>query len=77
MGVTCQVRLLGNVLLYAVRVFFKFSIDTSRHPDGCADKCKEHVRAANCTVQRTGSKSRSSLLRAEMIYYVTLSPRGS
>ena len=30
-GVTCQVRLLCYVLLYAVRVLFEFAIDTSRH----------------------------------------------
>ena len=56
-GLTCQVSFLGYVLLYAVCVFFKFAIETSR--------------------QRRGSKIRSSLQRAEMIYYVTLSSRGS
>ena len=37
----------------------------------------KHARAGNCSVQRRGSKSRSSLQRAEMIDYVILSPRGS
>ena len=50
---------------------------TSRHRGRCAEKWQEHVRARNCSVQRRGSKSRSSLKRAEMIYYVTQSPRGS
>ncbi len=37
-GVTCQVRLLCYVLLYAVRVLFEFAIDTSRHRGRCAEK---------------------------------------
>ena len=37
------------------------------HRGRCADKWQEHVRAGNCSVQRRGSKSRSSLLRAEII----------
>ena len=41
------------------------------HRGRCADKWQEQVRAGNCSVQRRGSKSRSSLQRAEMIYYVT------
>ena len=49
----------------------------SRHRGRCVDKWQEHVRAGNCSVQRRESKSRSSLQRAEMIYYVTRSPRGS
>ena len=49
----------------------------SRHRGRCADKWQEHVGAGNCSVQRRGSKSRSSLQRAEMINYVTQSPRGS
>ena len=73
-GVTCQVRLLCYVLLYVVRVLLEFAIDTSRHRGRCAETWQDHVRAG---VQRGGSKSRSSLQRAEMIYYVTLSPRGS
>ena len=36
-----------------------------------------HVRAGNCSVQRRGSKCRSSLQRAEIIDYVAKSPRGS
>ena len=37
-GVTCQVRLLCYVLLYAVCVLFEFAIDTSRHRGRCAEK---------------------------------------
>ena len=49
----------------------------SRHRGRCTDKWLEYVRAGNCSVQRRGSKSRSSLQRAEMIYDVTQSPRES
>ena len=48
----------------------------SRHRGRCADKWPEHVRAGNSSVQRRGSKSRSSLQRAEIISYVTHWPRG-
>ena len=33
----------------------------SRHRGRCTDKWQEHVRAGNCSVQRRGSKIRSSL----------------
>ena len=36
----------------------------------------KNMRALETSVQRRGSKSRSSLQRAEMVYYVTQSPRG-
>ena len=49
----------------------------SCHCGHCADKWQKHVRAGNCSVQRRGSKSRSSLQRAEMIYFVTQSLRAS
>ena len=65
------------ILLYAIGVYRVLAIDTSRHRGRCADKWQEQVRAGNCSVQRRGSKSRSSLQCAEMIYYVTQSPRGS
>ena len=37
-GVTCQVRLLCCVRLYAVHVLFEFAIDMSRHRGHCAEK---------------------------------------
>ena len=74
-GVTCQVRLLCYVLFYAVRVLFEFAIDT--YVSASWSLCREMTRSRACwSVQRRGSKSRSSLQRAEMIYYVTLSRGG-
>ena len=69
--VTCQVRLLCYMYCFMQSVYCLNSLSTtSRHRGRCAEKWQEHVRAAV-------SKSRSSLQRAEMIYYVTLSPPGS
>ena len=49
-----------------------------RHVSASWSLCREMTRTrARWSVQRRGSKSRSSLHRAEMIYYVTMSPRGS
>ena len=48
------------------------------HVSASCSLCREMTRTrARWSGQRRGSKSRSSLQRAEMIYYVTLSPRGS
>ena len=47
-----------------------------RHVSASRSFCREMTRA-RWSMQRGGSKIRSSLQRAEMIYYVTLSLRGS
>ena len=71
-GVTCQVRLVCYILLYAVHIHLVLAIDTSRHRGRCAEKWLEHVRVGNCSVHCRGSKSRSLLKRAEMFFfYVT------
>ena len=51
-GVTCQVRLLCYVLLYAVRVLFEFAIDTSRSASWSLCREMTRTRAQCCQVQK-------------------------
>ena len=50
--VTGQVLFTYQVLLYAVHVEFKFTINTSLHRGRCGEKWQEHVRAGNYSVRR-------------------------
>ena len=63
--VTCQVHFGHEVLLFAVNVEFKLTIDSSLHR---GEKWREYVRARNCSVQRSEKVD---------CRYVTQSPRGS